>query len=68
MGSGFYVIRRMSGTLLLPMLIHGLWDSSLFLNVATGGVPSMVQFAVYPLAIVCAIAVVKKNWNARVSS
>jgi membrane protease YdiL (CAAX protease family) len=68
MGSGFYAIRRMSGTLLLPMVIHGLWDSSLFLNVATGAVPSMVQFAVYPLAIACVIAVVKKNWNARVLS
>ena len=61
MGSGFYVMRRISGTLLLPMVFHGLWDSSLFLNVATGGTPSSVQFAIYPLAIACAIAVVLKN-------
>jgi uncharacterized protein len=64
MGSGFYVIRRMSGTLILPMILHGLWDSSLFLNVATGGQPSAIQFAVYPLAIVCAIAVLRNNRNA----
>lgn len=64
-GSGFYVIRRMSGTLILPMVLHGLWDSSLFLNVATGGEPSAVQFAFYPLAIVCVIAVLRKSWNAQ---
>lgn len=68
MGSGLYVIRRMSGNLILPMILHGLWDSSLFLNVATGGVPSAIQFAIYPLAIVCVIAVVPKNWNAHLPS
>jgi membrane protease YdiL (CAAX protease family) len=61
MGSGFYVIRRMSGTLILPMVLHGLWDSSLFLTVATGGEPSAIQFAVYPLAIACAIAVLRPS-------
>ena len=68
MGSGFYVIRRMSGTLILPMILHGLWDSSLFLNVATGGVTSAIQFAIYPLAIACVIAVVPKSWNAHLPS
>ena len=67
MGSGLYVLRRMSGTLLLPIILHGLWDSSLFLTVATGGTPSSIQFAIYPLAIACALVVVLKNWNARVS-
>jgi uncharacterized protein len=57
MGSCFYIMRRMSGTLILPMILHGLWDSSLFLNVAAGSQPSAVQFVVYPLVIVCAIAV-----------
>ncbi len=66
MGSGLYVVRRMSGTLLLPIILHGLWDSSLFLTVATGGTPSSIQFAIYPLAIACALVVVLKNWNARV--
>jgi membrane protease YdiL (CAAX protease family) len=65
MGSGFYVIRRMSGTLVLPMILHGLWDSSLFLNVAAGREPSPVQFAVYPLVIVCLIAVLLQNRNAQ---
>jgi membrane protease YdiL (CAAX protease family) len=60
MGSGLYVIRRMSGTLILPMILHGLWDSSLFLNIATGGVTTDLQFAVYPLAIACVIAMLRK--------
>ncbi|NTW64175.1 MAG: CPBP family intramembrane metalloprotease [Chlorobiaceae bacterium] len=60
-GSGMYAIRRISGTLILPMVLHGLWDSSLFLSASTGVEPSAVQFAVYPLAIVCAIAVLLKN-------
>jgi membrane protease YdiL (CAAX protease family) len=64
MGTGFYVIRRMSGTLILPMILHGLWDSSLFLNVATGGVPSVAQFAVYPLALACAIAMARNSRRA----
>jgi membrane protease YdiL (CAAX protease family) len=68
MGSGFYVIRRMSGTLLLPMILHGLWDSSIFLSIATGVAPSATQFAVYPLAIACAIAMLRKNWNAQMRS
>ena len=59
-GSGLYVIRRVSGTLVLPMVLHGLWDSALFLSVATGVVPSPVQFAVYPLAIVCVVALLRR--------
>ena len=61
MGGGLYVMRRISGTLLLPMAFHGLWDSSLFLSVTTGVTPSAIQFAVYPLAIVCTIAVLLRK-------
>jgi uncharacterized protein len=65
MGSGFYIIRRISGTLIVPMILHGLWDSSLFITVATGGTASMIQFIVYPWAIVCVIAVLHKKWDAK---
>jgi uncharacterized protein len=68
MGSGFYLIRRMSGTLILPMLLHGLWDSSLFLSIATGAEPSAIQFIVYPLAIICAVPVLVKGWKSTVQS
>lgn len=57
MGSGFYIARRISGTLILPVVLHGLWDSSLFLSLATGAEPSMWQFVIYPIAIICLIAV-----------
>ena len=65
MGSGLYVMRRLSGTLLLPMVLHGLWDSSLFLSDAAGHPPSALQWAVYPVAIVCVIALLVKTWNTR---
>ena len=67
MGSGFYIIRRISGTLIIPMILHGLWDSSLLITDATGGTPSLVQFALYPLAIVCVVAVVYSNRRQRVN-
>ena len=60
-GSGLYAVRRVSGTLLVPIALHGLWDSSLFLNAATGGSPSAIQFVVYPIAAACAIAVLLKS-------
>lgn len=65
MGTGFFVIRRMSGTLILPMVLHGLWDSALFLNVAAGREPSPVQLVVYPLAIACAIAMARHARKAK---
>ena len=68
MGSGFYAMRRVSGTLILPMILHGLWDSSVFMNVAVGRQLSVVQFAVYPLAIACVIAVLLNDRNERLPS
>ena len=65
MGTAFYVVRRMSGGLILPMVLHGLWDSSIFLTIATGGQASVVQFAVYPLAIACAIAFMRSERKLR---
>ena len=58
-------MRRLSGTLLLPMVLHGLWDSSLFLSDAAQHEPSALQWAVYPVAIVCVIALLVKTWNTR---
>lgn len=63
MGSGLYVIRRISGTLIFSMILHGLWDSSLFITETTGGVPAVFQFVVYPIAIVCLFAVLRNTYN-----
>ena len=61
MGTALYLIRRHTGTLIVPMVLHGLWDSSLFLSVATGREPSPLQFVVYPLTVLCAIAVMRRE-------
>jgi membrane protease YdiL (CAAX protease family) len=67
-GSGLYAVRRVSGTLILPMILRGLWDSALFLNVATGVNPSNIQYVVYPVAAACVIGALLKNRSARVLS
>lgn len=59
-GSGLYAIRRLSGTLILPMVLHGLWDSSVFLSTSSGVAPTVAQWGIYPLAIVCAVAVLRR--------
>jgi uncharacterized protein len=67
LGSGFYIIRRISGTLIIPMILHGLWDSSIFITQASGGKVSAIQVIVYPMAIVCVIAVLYKNREVKVN-
>jgi membrane protease YdiL (CAAX protease family) len=64
-GSLLYAARRLSGTLLLPMFLHGFWDTSLFLPRATGSDPNLWAFAVYPAAIACAVAVVRQQRGLR---
>ncbi len=60
-GSLLYIIRRISGTLIIPMLLHGFWDSSLFLPGAVGGNASNYLFIIYPIAIICLIAYLRHN-------
>lgn len=60
-GSLLYACRRLSGTLLLPIVLHGLWDSAVFLPAATGATPFLASFALYPVAIVCAVAVLRRG-------
>lgn len=59
-GSGMYIIRRISGSLILPMVLHGLWDSSIFLSNTSGVTPTLAQWGIYPLAIICAIGALRK--------
>ena len=58
----------MSAMPIVPMILHGLWDSALFLNVATGVTPANIQYVVYPVAAACVIGVLLKNRNARMPS
>ena len=64
-GSLLWSARRLSGTLLLPMFLHGFWDSSVFLPDATGSGDYFVPLLIYPLAIVCVIGVLRKNRGLR---
>lgn len=65
MGSALYSFRRISGSLLIPIILHGLWDSAIFLPPATGGSPSLLMILIYPISIVCFIAVLLKNRGKR---
>lgn len=60
-GGFFFAMRRISGTLLLPMFLHGLWDSSLFLPRATGGGAGILPILLIPIAIVVTWGVVHRN-------
>ncbi len=61
MGSFLYIARRLSGTLLLPMFLHGFWDSSVFLPGAVGAKPSAYSVLIYPIAVVCIIVFYRNN-------
>jgi hypothetical protein len=67
LGSLLYITRRLSGTLIIPMLLHGLWDTSYFLNQASASDKSSLDILIYPLALICAIPFVYKNWKAQIS-
>ena len=60
-GSGFYLIRRISGTLLIPMIIHGAWDFASLTHLVSGGSASVLkypfQIGTYLLSIVLVIVV-----------
>lgn len=56
-GTAFYILRRVTGSLIWAMVLHGLWDVSVF---AVGHAPSAVAFGSFlgPVVGVLAVAVV----------
>jgi membrane protease YdiL (CAAX protease family) len=60
-GSALYMVRRVSGNLILPMFLHGLWDSSTFLAGAADATPAPGAALIYPVSLVCLIVFLHGN-------
>ncbi|MFK3676484.1 lysostaphin resistance A-like protein [Microbacterium sp. NPDC090218] len=58
-GTAFYIVRRVTGSLIWAMVLHGVWDFSVFATgVGTAGSISSVANVVYLLAGILGLAVV----------
>ena len=59
LGSGLYLLRRVSGSIILPVLVHALWDFSSFSHQVTSpGAPllaTLFQFLAYLVALILVI-------------
>lgn len=66
-GSALYVVRRLSGSLALPMFLHGIWDFSMFAtqvsNADTGDVRTLLQFGTYLFGLIAVAIVLFVNRN-----
>lgn len=55
-GSAFYILRRYYGTLVWAMVLHGLWDMSIFVQAQSDGPVNVLSLLVWPTSILAVIA------------
>jgi len=72
-GAGFYIVLRLSGSLLIPILLHALWDFSVLGRVGEEaslleGATLIGQVAVWGLTIVAAAIVFRQSRRSSVQS
>lgn len=63
-GTGFYVLRRASGTLLVPMAAHALWDFFAFTTQATDAdprVPLLLLPVVFLVSLAAVVAILRRD-------
>lgn len=65
-GSMLYVIRRVSGSLFLPMFVHGLWDFSQFIAPAANNSANLLVFVNAGLGLVLALILVLRERGKRI--
>ena len=65
LGTGLYIARRISGTLLVPIALHAAWDFATFARNASGAdavlLSPLFQFSAYLLSIIMVIFVLRAN-------
>ena len=58
-GTAFYILRRVTGSLIAAMVLHGLWDVSVF---AVGFAPKGTAFATLLAPVIAALSLAVVYW------
>lgn len=72
LGSGLYLLRRVTGTIVVPMIVHALWDFASFSHSVPGaGTPllaTLFQFLTYLIALIMVLVLLRHDHKERVAA